>query len=1122
MAIQQRIVRIRREYNQWVANQTLEDYALRFTAQSARKWSAARVANTALGGISFLALEAIGATVTMNYGFTNAVAAIMLVGVLIFAAGVPISYYAARDGVDIDLLTRGAGFGYIGSTITSLIYASFTFIFFAIEATILASMLEVCLGIPPAIGYFICAVAVIPLVTHGITFISRVQLWSQPVWLLLQLVPFIVVGVTVRDAFTHWTGYTGSAPGSDGSFQLLLFGAAASVVFSLIAQIGEQVDYLRFLPAPRPGQGRAGWWAAMLAGGPGWIVIGTLKLLGGSFLACVAVASGLAPHFAAQPTVMYRMAFGYVVHSPGAALALTGCFVIVSQVKINITNAYAGSIAWSNFFSRLTHSHPGRVVWLIFNIAIALLLMELGIYQAIEHTLVVYSVVAAAWVGALVADLVVNKPLGFSPAYIEFKRAHLYDINPVGTGSMLLAVVVAAAAYWGAFGVMAQALSPFVAFLCAFVAAPLIAWATGGRYYIARKPRAHWGKLASLRCVICENEFEPEDMAYCPAYTGAICSLCCSLDARCHDSCKPSARLCEQVSAPLTALLPPPVRQVLTGSLARYFGTLALFTVVIGGTLLAIYSQTISGGLAERAAMTRAFWQAFLILIPVAGVLAWLLVLAHESRRVAQEETRRQTALLMAEIRAHQRTDRQLQKAKDVAEAANLAKSRYVVGISHELRSPLNAILGYAQLLERDTAISAHRRDNIRIIRRSGEHLAGLIEGLLDISKIEAGRIDIYRDEVRLPEFLKQLVNMFRLQAEAKGIAFSFIRPEWLPEVVYTDERRLRQIMINLLSNAIKFTQQGSVRLRLRLRSEIAEFEITDTGIGIAEADLARIFEPFERVEGARAPITPGIGLGLTITRLLTQVMGGELTVTSRPGQGSSFRVRLMLSEAKQALKPAPLESRVLGYKGERLTVLVADDDPVHRGLLEDLLSPLGFVVFMAADGAECLRLAEACRPNLLLVDISMPVLNGWEVARRLRESGFDQLVIIVISANPNELHRPPQPERHHDDVLAKPVSIPDLLNKISFLLQLEWLAQGAEPRADLVAPIRNTLGPVRTEELRQLGSIGYIRGIHARLDSLEADAPQDAACIAQLRRLIADFQIDAFMEALGSETNSE
>jgi CheY-like chemotaxis protein len=271
-------------------------------------------------------------------------------------------------------------------------------------------------------------------------------------------------------------------------------------------------------------------------------------------------------------------------------------------------------------------------------------------------------------------------------------------------------------------------------------------------------------------------------------------------------------------------------------------------------------------------------------------------------------------------------------------------------------------------------------------------------------------------------------------------------------------------------------------------------------------------------VERARAPVTPGIGLGLTITRLLTQIMGGELTVTSEPNRGSCFRVRLLLSEAVQSLKPAPLESRVLGYKGERLTVLVADDDPVHRGLLEDLLSPLGFIVFTAADGEECLTLAAQCRPNLLLVDISMPKLNGWQVTRRLRENGFDQLVIVVISANPNALHGPSQLERHHNDVLAKPVSIPDLLNKISFLLQLEWLAQGPEPRMETIAPIDNTLGPAKTRELRQLGSIGYIRGIHARLDSLEQDAPQDAAFIGKLRRIVSEFRIDAFMEALGPE----
>ena len=179
MAARQNIFRVRRRYNQWVANQTLEDYALRFTAKSARRWSAARVSNTALGAISFLALEAIGGSITLYYGFDNAVAAILAVSLVIFLTVIPISYYAARYGVDIDLLTRGAGFGYIGSTITSLIYASFTFIFFAIEAAIMAMALEMLFDIPLVFGYLICAVVIIPLVIHGITTISRFQVWTQ-------------------------------------------------------------------------------------------------------------------------------------------------------------------------------------------------------------------------------------------------------------------------------------------------------------------------------------------------------------------------------------------------------------------------------------------------------------------------------------------------------------------------------------------------------------------------------------------------------------------------------------------------------------------------------------------------------------------------------------------------------------------------------------------------------------------------------------------------------------------------------------------------------------------------------------------------------------------------------
>ena len=209
MAGRQRIDRVRRQYNQWVANQTLEDYALRFTAKSARRWSAARVANTALGAISFLALEAIGGTITLNYGATNATAAILVVSVIIFFCGLPIAYHAAKCGIDIDLLTRGAGFGYIGSTITSLIYASFTFIFFALEAVILAAALEMCFGIPRPIGYLISAVVIIPLVTYGITLISRFQLWTQPLWIILHILPFVAIAWANPHSFTEWRKFAG-------------------------------------------------------------------------------------------------------------------------------------------------------------------------------------------------------------------------------------------------------------------------------------------------------------------------------------------------------------------------------------------------------------------------------------------------------------------------------------------------------------------------------------------------------------------------------------------------------------------------------------------------------------------------------------------------------------------------------------------------------------------------------------------------------------------------------------------------------------------------------------------------------------------------------------------------
>ena len=237
----------------------MEDYALRYTPQRFRQWSEWRVANTAFGAASFLILEAVGATLLVQYGFANAFWAILATGLIIFMAGLPISIYAARYGVDMDLLTRGAGFGYIGSTLTSLIYASFTFIFFALEAAVMAYALELALGVPPRWGYLICALVVIPLVTHGVSTISRLQVWTQPLWLVMLIVPYVFVLMRDPGAFSGVMHYIGEK-GMDSGFSLPLFGAALTVGVALMTQMGEQADYLRFMPVQTPAT-RWRWWA---------------------------------------------------------------------------------------------------------------------------------------------------------------------------------------------------------------------------------------------------------------------------------------------------------------------------------------------------------------------------------------------------------------------------------------------------------------------------------------------------------------------------------------------------------------------------------------------------------------------------------------------------------------------------------------------------------------------------------------------------------------------------------------------------------------------------------------------------------------------------------------------
>ena len=231
-------IRARRSYQAWVANETMEDYSRRYAAKSFRKWSPFTISNTALGGISFLALEAIGGTITLSYGFINAFPAIVAVSVIVFITNLPIAYYSSRYNIDMDLLTRGAGFGYIGSTITSLIYAGFTFIFFALEAAIMAQALELFFGLPIVIGYIISSIVIIPIAFLGITLISRLQLITQPVWAIMLVAPFIFIFWTEPHVFNDWIAFAGRRPSSEG-FNILYFGAATGVLFSLVVQIGE-------------------------------------------------------------------------------------------------------------------------------------------------------------------------------------------------------------------------------------------------------------------------------------------------------------------------------------------------------------------------------------------------------------------------------------------------------------------------------------------------------------------------------------------------------------------------------------------------------------------------------------------------------------------------------------------------------------------------------------------------------------------------------------------------------------------------------------------------------------------------------------------------------------------
>jgi signal transduction histidine kinase/DNA-binding NarL/FixJ family response regulator len=506
----------------------------------------------------------------------------------------------------------------------------------------------------------------------------------------------------------------------------------------------------------------------------------------------------------------------------------------------------------------------------------------------------------------------------------------------------------------------------------------------------------------------------------------------------------------------------------------------------IEATLLVVLISAIASfgtarglGTFHQGNMIESFWllQSF---IGVIALTTYLLIAVVNENQQAKLELKDANEVL--EIKVAERTI-ELQEAKETADSANQAKSEFLANMSHELRTPLNGILGYAQILQRNEPLTAKGKNGINIIYQCGSHLLNLINDVLDLSKIEARKLELYPTSFHFPPFLQSVVEINRIRAEQKGIDFEFQADnESLPMGVSADEKRLRQVLINLLGNAIKFTDRGSVTFTVESVGQKIRFQIEDTGVGMTPEQIEKIFLPFEQV-GSTKKQAEGTGLGLAITHKIVSMMGSEIDVRSTLGQGSTFSFDVELPTGDNWATESRLsqQGEIVGYQGQKRKILVIDDRWENRSVILNLLEPIGFEIVEASNGQEGIEQTLKSNPDLIITDLGMPVMDGFEFLQKLRSHPqLKDKIVLVSSASVFELDRHKSLDAGGDDFLSKPVQVETLLEQLQKHLQLDWIYTETHSEK-LEVPATTALQPpdiVIMTQLAELAENGDIDGV--------------------------------------------